>query len=110
MQSQAYKDGKAECAVEEQRFLMEFLPPTMNSNLVQIKYILEVYLSFKGLTLPNTKPVEEIPIRFENPMFRHVTPSAFKQWDEMTYKNWTPKVNFVKKIIWPRSYEEQIMK
>ena len=56
---------------------MEFLPPTMNSNLVQIKYSLEVYLSFKGLTLPKKKPVEEIPIRFESPMFRHVSISAF---------------------------------
>ncbi len=63
--------------IDEQRFLMEFLPPTMNSNLVQIKYSLEVYLSFKGLTLPKKKPVEEIPIRFESPMFRHVSISAF---------------------------------
>jgi hypothetical protein len=41
---------------------MEFLPPTIKSEMIEIRYILEVYLSFKGLTMPKKKPVEEIPI------------------------------------------------
>jgi hypothetical protein len=62
MQNEGYLKGKVDIQDEDQKRLLDFLPPSVESNLISISFVLQVFLTYKGLTLPNMKPKEEIPI------------------------------------------------
>ena len=57
MKSEEYKKLFFDIGLKDSRYLLDFFPPTVASSLISVDYVLEIYVSFKGLTLPNKKPV-----------------------------------------------------
>jgi hypothetical protein len=51
--------------LKDSRYLLDFFPPSGHSELVSVGYSLQVFIAFKGLTMPNKKPLEEIELHFQ---------------------------------------------
>lgn len=60
--SEAYKKLMQDMSMKDQRYMLDFFPPSGDSSLVSVSYTLQVFIAFKGLTMPNKKPLEEIPL------------------------------------------------
>lgn len=45
--------------------MLDFFPPSGESSLISVSYTLQVFIAFKGLTMPNKKPLEEVSLQFQ---------------------------------------------
>jgi hypothetical protein len=64
-ESEEYKKCLQDLSLKDQRYLLDFFPPTTQSTLVSVSYVLEVYVDFKGMNLSGKKPVEEVKLEFQ---------------------------------------------
>lgn len=44
--------------------MLDFFPPSTQSSLVTVSYVLQIFVDFKGMNLSGKKPVEEVKLEF----------------------------------------------
>jgi len=64
MKSEEYKKCLHDLSLKDQRYLLDFFPPTVSSTLITVNYVLQVYIAYKGKIVSGKKPLEEIPLQF----------------------------------------------
>ena len=119
MKTEEYKKCLFDVSLKESRYLLDFFPPTVTSQLITVEYTFQIYIDFKGMNLSGKKPVEEISLQFQcardgGLLWRHqedMKRPSLKNWSPMRNKNtdidWTIKpANVRLLILHPHGYEQ----
>ena len=108
--SEEYMKCLIDWSLKDQRYLLDFFPPTTQSSLVTVNYVLQVYVDFKGMNLSGKKPIEEVKLEFQCARDGGLVWKDQQDAKERKpLRDWAPMRNKNTDVDWTKSTEKEVL-